>query len=138
MQPDSDSTSAPSIFSKPLTSGSQDRPPRPADRRDGPPQVPPADFSMVPDQDDGPEDLEDALRQSTVERRAGTPQVKWADDERSPDFAHLLTATRAGLMPQRVFKLTPDVLDLIIRANGFRLHAVYNRGYRLEHDSDGR
>jgi two-component system, OmpR family, response regulator RegX3 len=26
----------------------------------------------------------------------------------------------------------------LLRANGFRLHAVYNRGYRLEHDSDGR
>ena len=120
MQSDPESTNAPSIFSKPLTPSGGDRPPRPAGRRDGPPQMPPADFSMVPDQDDGPEDLDDALRQSALERRAGTPQVKWADDEHSPDFAHLLAATHAGLTPQRVFKLTPDALDLIIRANGFR------------------
>ena len=119
MQPDPNSPATAGIAFQTQSAG-EDRPPRPAGRRDGPAAEPPADFSMVPDQDDGPEDLEEALRQSALERRAGAPQAKWASDDRSPDFAHLLAATRAGLAPPRVFKLTPDILDLIIRANCFK------------------
>lgn len=79
----------------------------------------PSDFSHVPDQEDGPEDLEQSLAEDLRRRRAGGMDVKWADDRLNPDYAHLLPAVAAGVTPMRLFRLTPDVLDLVIRANSF-------------------
>lgn len=90
-----------------------DRPPIPVDASPAP--IP--DGRVLPDHDDEPERMDEEHRRWALDRRA--PAVAWAKDEKHPDFAHLLAAAEAGIALPSVFKLTPDVLDLVIRANGF-------------------
>lgn len=94
-----------------------DRPPRAVPLSPG---HEPTDPSSIPDHDDGPEAFEAARREAETARRRGAPTVRWAADADQPDYAHLLAADRAGVVPSRIFRLTPDVLDLIIRANAFK------------------
>jgi CshA-type fibril repeat protein len=74
------------------------------------------DGAIYPDHEDL-EDIEETIRRSPLERRAGG--VAWAKDEDAPDYAHLIEADRLGVAPSKDFRLTPDILDLIIRANVF-------------------
>ena len=70
------------------------------------------------DHEDGPEALDDLKRREQFGLR-GTLPVVWAPDDKHPDYAHLAAAEAAGVIAAETFKLTPQVLDLLIKANSF-------------------
>lgn len=77
----------------------------------------------VPVEDiDGPEGLD--IDPQDLEIVRATP-LKWAEDQDSTEYAHLLALDGDPPLPElpREFNLTPDVLDLLIEANGFRPEA---------------
>ncbi|MDX2307208.1 MAG: clostripain-related cysteine peptidase [Hyphomicrobium sp.] len=94
----------------------QDRPPlRGANRR-----APGTTQEIVaPDHLDDEEDFESVRRENEAERKGPGLMPKWAADEEQPDYAHLVGTSALGIAPQKIFPLTPDVLDLLFRANLF-------------------
>ncbi|MEQ8823401.1 MAG: clostripain-related cysteine peptidase [Filomicrobium sp.] len=93
---------------------------------------PPADLdpSTFPDHDDDPEVFAEMARQQRAERRAGQrrSRVSWPrNDADAPDYAHSLVAEDFGIVPRKRFMLTPQVIDLLIKANRFKVFGPNGR-----------
>ncbi len=98
-----------------------DKPPRSGEeaRRSIAESAEPDSFDAVPDQDIEPEELLEFEREERENPGRRTQKVKWAEDRDQPDFAHLLVAEKHGIKPDKTFALTPQALELLIKANHF-------------------